>query len=48
LTTVALPLAEIGARALDLALADDPDAALTAPIEGRVVVRDSTPPRRAD
>jgi LacI family transcriptional regulator len=48
LTTVALPLAEIGARALELALADNPDAALTAPIEGRVVVRDSTPPRRAD
>jgi LacI family transcriptional regulator len=48
LTTVALPLAEIGARSLELALADDPDAALTAPIPGRVVVRDSTPPRRAD
>lgn len=48
LTTVALPLAEIGARALELALADNPDASLTAPIEGRVVVRDSTPPRRAD
>jgi LacI family transcriptional regulator len=48
LTTVALPLAEIGARSLELALADNPDASLTAPIEGRVVVRDSTPPRRAD
>ena len=44
LTTVALPLADIGARALEIALADEPDAAdLAAPFEGVVVLRDSTP-----
>jgi len=46
LTSVALPLAEIGARALRLALDGDlagPDAE---PIEGRVHLRDSTPSLR--
>jgi LacI family transcriptional regulator len=42
LTTVALPLADIGARALELALADDPDASL-APFAGTVTLRASTP-----
>lgn len=43
LTTVALPLASIGARALELALADDQDAALADPVAGTVIVRASTP-----
>lgn len=43
LTTVALPLAAIGARALELALADAPDASLSAPFAGVVTLRDSTP-----
>lgn len=43
LTTVALPLAAIGARALELALADDPDATLAEPFAGVVIVRASTP-----
>lgn len=43
LTTVALPLAEIGARALELALGDSD--ATADPVDGRVVLRDSTPPR---
>jgi LacI family transcriptional regulator len=43
LTTVALPLRELGGRALDLALAG-PDAARSAiPIVGEVRLRDSTP-----
>lgn len=42
LTTVALPLADIGARALELALADDPDASLE-PFAGTVTLRASTP-----
>jgi LacI family transcriptional regulator len=42
LTTVALPLADIGARALELALADDPDASLE-PFAGVVTLRASTP-----
>ena len=46
LTTVTLPLAEIGARALELALADSPDARLTEPVAGTVTLRDSTPARR--
>jgi LacI family transcriptional regulator len=41
LTTVALPLAEIGAGALALALADD--ATLSDPIDGELRMRDSTP-----
>jgi LacI family transcriptional regulator len=44
LTSVALPLAEIGARALELALADDP-VAPEAPIAGEVRLRASTPGR---
>ncbi|WP_308465939.1 LacI family DNA-binding transcriptional regulator [Rathayibacter soli] len=43
LTTVSLPLAEIGARALELALSDEVDEADNPPIEGHVVLRDSTP-----
>ncbi|WP_223694293.1 LacI family DNA-binding transcriptional regulator [Leifsonia poae] len=43
LTTVALPLADIGARALELALAESPDAALTTPFAGVVRLRSSTP-----
>jgi len=43
LTTVALPLASIGARALELALADDQDATLAEPVAGTVIVRASTP-----
>ncbi|GAB3582125.1 LacI family DNA-binding transcriptional regulator [Leifsonia lichenia] len=43
LTTVALPLASIGARALELALADDQDATLAEPFSGTVIVRASTP-----
>lgn len=43
LTTVALPLAAIGARALELALADDPAASLADPVSGTVILRDSTP-----
>lgn len=42
LTTVALPLAEIGARALELALADDGDASAP-PFDGTVTLRASTP-----
>jgi LacI family transcriptional regulator len=42
LTTVALPLATIGERALELALSDEPDAAGDA-INGTVLVRESTP-----
>jgi LacI family transcriptional regulator len=42
LTTVALPLADIGARALELALTDDPDAS-PAPFAGTVTLRASTP-----
>jgi LacI family transcriptional regulator len=47
LSTVALPLAQIGARALELALADDDEsaAALAEPVAGTVVLRDSTPGR---
>ena len=46
LSTVALPLAEIGARALELALDESgEDEALTSPVSGRVVLRDSTPRR---
>lgn len=44
LTTVALPLAEIGAAALELALRET-DAGPIAPVEGRVVLRESTPAR---
>ncbi|WP_431279555.1 LacI family DNA-binding transcriptional regulator [Leifsonia poae] len=45
LTTVALPLAEIGARALELALADLPQAvsSLASPVAGTVTLRASTP-----
>jgi LacI family transcriptional regulator len=45
LTTVALPLAEIGARALELALADSPeaDSSLAEPFAGTVALRASTP-----
>jgi LacI family transcriptional regulator len=45
LTTVALPLADIGARALEIALSVEPDDSLTTPFEGSVVLRDSTPGR---
>jgi len=42
LTTVSLPLRELGRRVLDLALAGD-DAPRPDPVRGTVVVRDSTP-----
>lgn len=45
LTTVTLPLAEIGARALELALADDAGESLTEPVAGVVTLRASTPLR---
>lgn len=44
LTSVALPLAEIGARALELALAEEPAADLP-PVSAEVRVRASTPRR---
>ncbi|MBG6237161.1 LacI family transcriptional regulator [Mycetocola sp. CAN_C7] len=43
LTTVRIPLEEIGAQALALAIGEDTDAAVT--IGSTVVVRESTPPR---
>ncbi|GAA0429383.1 substrate-binding domain-containing protein [Leifsonia naganoensis] len=43
LTSVALPLADIGARALELALADDPSPAV--PVVAEVRLRASTPRR---
>lgn len=43
LTSVALPLADIGARALELALADDPSPAV--PVAAEVRLRASTPRR---
>jgi LacI family transcriptional regulator len=43
LTTVALPLEKIGARAVELALRPDPDTVdLRERIPGAVVLRDST------
>ena len=50
LSTVALPLARIGERALELALTDGAltggaDATLSESVQGTVVLRDSTPPR---
>lgn len=45
LSTVALPLARIGERALELALSEAPDAPSTEEVAGTVVLRDSTPPR---
>jgi LacI family transcriptional regulator len=47
LTTVTLPLAEIGARALELALSDDPAEWLMEPVAGVVTLRASTPVRTA-
>lgn len=45
LTSVALPLADIGARALELALADDPQPADAVSVRAEVRVRASTPGR---
>lgn len=46
LSTVALPLAEIGVRALGLALQDEHEGRMLAtPVDGTVVLRDSTPQR---
>jgi LacI family transcriptional regulator len=46
LSTVALPLAEIGVRALELALENDRTGPMLAtPVDGTVVLRDSTPQR---
>jgi LacI family transcriptional regulator len=45
LTTVALPLEEIGERALALAVSDASDPRLSEPIVGEVRIRESTPPR---
>ena len=47
LTSVSLPLTEIGARALRLALDGELTGADAAPIEGRVELRESTPSLRA-
>jgi LacI family transcriptional regulator len=44
LTTVSLPLREIGRRLLDVALEDGPQAAVE-PVLGSVVLRESTPTR---
>jgi LacI family transcriptional regulator len=44
LTTVALPLRELGERALELALAEDDTDALSTPFAGEVRLRASTPP----
>ena len=53
LTTVRLPLVEIGRRALDLALdhplgGEDDTAPVVVTVLGDVVIRDSTPRRDAD
>jgi LacI family transcriptional regulator len=45
LTTVALPLQQIGRQAVSLALAERP-ADTVVPIDGSVIIRESTPPRR--
>lgn len=45
LTTVSLPLRELGRRALRLALEGDSTPDLPQPVRGTVVLRDSTPPR---
>ncbi len=45
LSTVALPLARIGERALELALSEAADAPTTEEVGGTVVLRDSTPAR---
>lgn len=44
LTTVALPLQRIGQLAVSLALSDDP-AELVVPVDGSVIIRESTPRR---
>jgi LacI family transcriptional regulator len=45
LTTVRLPLAEIGRLALELVLGDQSAELRTKPVQGEVVLRESTPPR---
>lgn len=45
LTTVRIPLEEVGMRALSMALSDEPDAASGDPIATSVIVRASTPRR---
>lgn len=45
LTTVSLPLRDIGRRLVDVALGDD-TAGANEPVRGTVVLRDSTPPKR--
>jgi LacI family transcriptional regulator len=44
LTTVALPLEQIGRTAVDLALTDDPDR-IAIDVDGSVIIRESTPRR---
>jgi len=44
LTTIRLPLADIGAMVTELALAPDNDAPRLVPVDGEVILRDSTPP----
>ena len=46
LTTVRLPLDELGAQATELALAGPGAEPLVVDVDGTVVVRESTPPRR--
>lgn len=46
LTTVRLPLDELGAQALELALAEPNGEARVISVSGEVVLRESTPPRR--
>jgi LacI family transcriptional regulator len=44
LTTVTVPLHQVGLRAMELALSDD-DATRIVPVSTNVVLRDSTPRR---
>lgn len=44
LTTIRLPLADIGAMVTELALAPDNDTPRLVPVDGEVILRDSTPP----
>lgn len=45
LTTIRLPLADIGAMVTELALSPDNESPRLVPVDGEVILRDSTPPR---
>lgn len=45
LTTIRLPLADIGTMVTELALAPDNETPRLVPVDGEVILRDSTPPR---